>query len=133
MLKNLKSIGVDICAKYIKVNASNKNGPKGTKFFFLFHNIINEIGNAITLAIKITNNPKKGLSTKPTTNISFISPPPRLSFLNRKFPINITKYINPNKSNPDNIEESAATTPLLIAVTIMKYPEKKINTSSGII
>ena len=82
------------------------------------------------IAKNIENNPLAGESTVPTKNISLISPPPRLSFLNILLPRSISKYIIENKCNIDS-------NPLPIP-----YPKKLISsnkiediivTSSGII
>ena len=92
-----------------------------------------EIGKAIKEAINIIKIPNKGDNTCPITNINLISPPPKDSFLNIILPSIIIAYINTNKHNPDMTPLMAYKIPLLIELIMMKYPVKKINTSSGII
>ena len=116
-----------ILVKYINIQLINRKGPNGTKLTFLFKRIIRDTGSAKKLAIKRTNKPRIGLITSPNTNINLISPPPKLSFLNKKFPISITRYINKNKLIPDNILNKALITPLFKQVIIRKYPEKNIS------
>lgn len=100
-----------ILVKYINIKLITRNGPKGTKLTFLFQSINNEIGNAKKLAKNITNSPSNGLITNPNTNINLISPPPKLSFLNKKLPKIIIKYITPNKHIPDKILNNEYKTP----------------------
>lgn len=75
-------------------------GPKGItcSLFFLYKS--KEIGRAITLARKILITPRRGSKTKPITNNSLTSPPPKLSFLKIKLPANIIVYIIRNKARP---------------------------------
>ena len=110
-----------------------RKGPKGINLVFFLNNIINEIGNAIKLPKNITNKLGSGDKTSPITNINLISPPPKDSFLNKKFPNNIIVYIMQNIINPLNICTKVAITPLLSVNIIKKYAVKNINTSSGII
>ena len=110
----------------MKIN--KRKGPNGTKLICFFFKIIKDIGKANKLAKKITNKHKNGCKTSPATNINFISPPPRLSFLNKKLPNNIIKYITLNIIKPDKILNKAYKIPLFKQLIIIKQPEKNINT-----
>ena len=84
----------------MNIKLISKNGPNGTRFSFFSANIIKDIGKAKILAIKITTNPNNGLINNPKTNINLMSPQPKLSFLNIRFPNNIIPNINPNNIRP---------------------------------
>ena len=58
------------------------------------------MGKAMILDKKITIREEIGPKRKPTKNMSLISAPPRLSFLNSQFPISIKKYIKKNANSP---------------------------------
>ena len=62
------------------------------------------IGKAIKVAKKISHIDKEYPSTRPNRNISFISPPPIESFLNKKFPNSLIKYIIVNIINPSPLD-----------------------------
>ena len=123
---------ISILVKYRNRKLVTKNGPNGTKFWCFFHNISIDIGKARKLAINITIIPKNGFNTSPITNINLISPPPKVSFLNKAFPNIIIPYIKANSIIPDNKWNNEEITPLNIVFIIKKYPVKNINTSSGI-
>ena len=93
---------MSIFIKNNNTKARTRNGPNGITCYFSFNNSINDIGRAINDAKKITINPSIGSKVSPTTNINFISAPPKDSFLNKKFPSNINKYITPNINKPYN-------------------------------
>ena len=115
------------------VKAINKNGPNGITFSLFLYNSIREIGNAIKLPKNTDKVPSSGSRINPKTNIIFMSPPPKLSFFSSLFPINIIIYKIANKSIPVSTCFRAPRTPKLRIWIIIKYIEKKIRTSSGII
>ena len=86
--------------KYIIIIESTKKGPNGIRLFLYFSIIIIDIGSAISEAKKIENTPICGPNTNPIVNISFISPPPNVSFLNILLPIYIIRYIIINNNIP---------------------------------
>ena len=59
--------------------------------FFLYKKT--DTGRAIKLPKKILTIPKSGSNTKPITNNSLTSPPPKLSFFSKKSPNFIKAYI----------------------------------------
>ena len=85
----------------IKQDAS-KNGPNGITFSFLKRITIKANGIAKTLDKNIDTKLIHGPTQQPIKNISFISPPPRDSFLNKKFPKSINDYIQINAMKPYN-------------------------------
>ena len=85
------------------------------------------------IAKNIQNIPSIGSITSPIRNISFISAPPRLSFLNIKLPSFIIKNIIINKTTPDKNNHKAFSNPRNIKLIIIIKKEKIIVTSSGII
>jgi len=93
----------------------------------------NETGKAKKLDKKISNKPNTGDTTSPTKNISFISAPPKVSFLNILFPNNIIQYINENNKAPDNKEKKKSLKPKKNNFTNIIAIEKNKVTSSGII
>ena len=50
--------------------------------------------------IKIENKNKLYGSMEPIKNASFISPPPKASCLNARYPNNLNKYATPNITKP---------------------------------
>ena len=83
----------------IKV-AINKNGPYGITLSLLLKYKINDNGSAIKLDKKIVNKLIQGPNEQPMKNINLMSPPPKDSFLNIKFPSNINKYITTKDPTP---------------------------------
>ena len=81
-------------------------GPKGITCSLLVYKSNKETGKAKTLARKILKIPTKGCKTSPATNINLTSPPPKLSFLNAKFPKNIIKYMIAKSKMPLPIAEN---------------------------
>ena len=70
-----------------------RKGPKGIRLSLLLKRRYMAIGKAIKVAKKISHIDKEYPSTSPNRNISFISPPPILSLLKRRSPINLITYI----------------------------------------
>ena len=108
------------------------NGPNGITLSLSLRYIIKDKGNAIKDDKNIVKVPKTGPRTIPTKSINFTSPPPRLSFLKRKFPNNINKYIKTNIPNPDNTDKDATFIPSPAIFTAITNIEKNNVTSSGI-
>ena len=75
-----------------KTNDKTMNGPNGIAFSLFFIKINNEMGKAITLANNKTIMLISGLKIKPIIKKSFISAPPKVSFLKILLPRSETKY-----------------------------------------
>ena len=108
-------------------------GPKGITSFLSFIKEIIDIGKAKQLERKILKIPNEGRITNPTKNISFISAPPKVSFLNILFPNNIIIYINENNKAPDKTEKTVSCIPKAKSFSNTTTIEKNNVTSSGII
>ena len=80
--------------------AIHKKGPKGIILSLLLNNMIKAIGNAIKVAKNIVQIDIEYPKTKPKTNNSFMSPPPKDSFLNILSPIILIVYIVKNDKAP---------------------------------
>ena len=71
--------------------AIDKYGPKGKTLLSFLIKLIIDKGRAINEAINIVTIDISNPSVNPIKNINFISPPPRLSFLNIKSPNTLNK------------------------------------------
>lgn len=87
----------------------------------------------MTLARKIVKRDDNGPTTKPITNISFISAPPKVSFLKMKLPRYINRYMNPNISMPLNKLIIVGINPVKMNDRITNEMLIKMVISSGII
>lgn len=85
---------------FIKIADIHKNGPKGIRLSLLLNRTYIAIGKAMNVARKIVNTDIGYPRTRPKRNISFISPPPRDSFLNIASPTNLTAYIVRKAKHP---------------------------------
>ena len=64
--------------------------------------------------------PKIGERISPKINIILTSPPPKVSFLKRKFPNNIIKSIKRNKKNPYKSDDKNLEKPYCKKIKIKK-------------
>lgn len=110
-----------------------KNGPKGIICSFFLYKTIRETGSPINEAKKIQITLIYGPKTNPNRNISFISPPPIDSFLNKKSPSFFSKNIIVKEIIPYEMANSVSFNPDLIKISMIKVTAPKISTSSGII
>ena len=94
------------CKKYIINAAILKNGPYGISCSFFDFKIINDDGRAIKADKNIVIIDISQPITIPNMAINFMSPPPRLSFLNMK---------SPNSFKP-NIIKKAITPPIIESI-----------------
>lgn len=72
--------------KSIKVAATDKYGPNAKTLLSLRMRLIIDSGSAINDAINIVTIDISKPNTNPIKNSNFISPPPKLSFLNKRSP-----------------------------------------------
>ena len=79
------------------------------------------------------NIPTIGCNTSPATNINFISPPPKLSFLNIKLPKSMIMYIKINNKSPPPRDFNNVEIPPSMNFIIKIRLLEMINTESGII
>ena len=110
-IKKFKTVSISSLNKTTNRHAPSKKGPYGITLSFLRSNKTNENGNARKLEINIDTKLIQVPTAHPIKNINFISPPPKDSFLNKKFPSSISAYIDIKAIKPNSKNKQASPKP----------------------